>query len=148
MIKNDYILFKYSPNKSKIEGMFDEEDGNIYVDADLPDCGRKLVYAHESQHRTCFYNKCTCYKSGSLFRIEYHAFLAELIFVVKENKDGLWKYYFKGIQKELIKFNNPSIEGWIAHFKALRKVCKLKVFIQNAKKYRCWKTIEKRLREN
>lgn len=143
----DYILFTFEPNKSKIEGLFDEDDGNIYIDKKLSSIGKQLVFAHESQHRTCFYSKCECWDKESLFWCEYHAFLAELIFVVKQNSKKYWDYYFKGFIKELIKFNNPDIIGWLPHFKAMRKVSKIKVFQNNAKKYGYLETINKTLNE-
>jgi hypothetical protein len=141
----DYILFKYRPNKSRIHGIFDEDDGNIYINEDLPKMGRELVYAHECQHRTCFYSNCSCYKKNSIFYVEYHAFLAELIFILKINSVQYWKYYLMGVIEELNKFNNPDINGWLDHFRALRKVCKLKAFKEKAKKFNCWKKISKLL---
>lgn len=141
MIRKDYILFVYSPNKSNIFGFFDEEDDNIYVNAKLNRIERKLVFIHESQHRNCFNKKCKCW--GTTFWCEYHAFRRELNFVLKLNKRRYWHVFFKIAIKELIKYKtHPEIAGWTEHFNAKRKTMKLNECVKYAKKYKYWEQIE------
>ena len=141
MHKVDYILFTYKPNKSNIFGIFDEDDGNIYINSKLNKIERKLVYVHEVQHRDCFNNKCKCWKK--LFWCEYHAFRAEFNFVLKLNKRRYWHGFFKIAIKELVKFKlHPEISGWTEHYKAKRRVMKLDECVKYAKKYKYWKQIK------
>ena len=141
MCKVEYILFTYEPNKSNIFGIFDEDDGNIYINSKLNKTERELVYIHEVQHRDCFNNKCKCWKK--LFWCEYHAFKAELDFVFKLNKYRYWHCFFKIAIKELIKFKtHPEIDGWAEHYKAKRKVMKLNKCVEYAKKYKYWEQIK------
>lgn len=145
MNRSDYILFRYRPNKSQVNGFFDPADGNIYINEDLDKLHQELVYIHENQHRECFVSKCKCFKNT--FWCEYHAFRAELK-VLLEKKDGkYWCKYFDITVKSLIKFktNTKNVEGWAEHFKALRKVCNLKDFRKVAIKYRYWIQIKKLL---
>ena len=144
-MKTDYILFKFIPNKLGINGFFEEEDGCVYVNESLDKISRELVYAHESQHRTCFLNKCKCWKYKSVYWCEYHAFRAEFNFVLKKNISEYWKNYFNLVIKDLIKFrkNSKGIKSWKEHFQALAKICKFKDFQKLAKKYRYKKRIDK-----
>lgn len=135
----DYILFTYRPNKTKINGFFDEEDGNIYINSDLCKIAKEIVLAHEIRHRRCFKNKCKCW--GKLYWAEYHAFRAEFEFVLSKNKKSYWKTYFDGVISDLRKFQDKSVTGWREHFKALSKVCRLKKFIEQANKYKYLKKI-------
>jgi hypothetical protein len=142
MKRGDYILFRYRPNKSKIDGLFDEEDRNIYINEDLGKICREFVYIHEAEHKRCFENKLKCWEN--LFWCEYYAFRAELNFVLEKDNSRYWHKYFTVTIKSLIKFktNANNIKGWEEHFKALRKVCRLKDFKKFAKKYKYWKLIK------
>ena len=140
-----YILFRYNPNPSNIYGFFDEEDNNIYINANLGKLDREFVFVHESQHKDCFHNKCKCW--GTIFWCEYHAFRAEFNFVLKLNKQKYWRGFFKVSIKALIKFKtHPEIGGWTEHYKALRKVMNLTECVKYARKYGYWKQIEDILR--
>jgi hypothetical protein len=143
MRKKDYIVFRYRPNKSKVNGFFDEDDKNIYINEDLNMVHRELVYIHENQHRDCFIHKCKCW-NRSIFLCEYHAFRAELKFLLEKDNSKYWKTYFVITIKSLIKFgtNINNIWGWEEHFKALRKVCNLKDFKKVASKYGYWLLIK------
>jgi len=141
--KTGYILFKYSPNKSKINGFFDEDDGNIYINESLSTLQKELVLVHETEHKKCYLNKCFCWKSKTDFWCEYHAFKAEFDFVLNKNLKKYWNIYFSIVIKDLNKFvkDSNNIHTWKEHYKALRKVCKLCNFIKFAKKYGYWKKI-------
>lgn len=143
MDRKDYILFRYRPNKSKISGIFDEDDRLIYINEDLDKITQELVYIHENQHKKCFVNKCKCWKK--LFWCEYHAFKAELKFLLEKDNSKYWHKYFVITIKSLIKFkdNANNIKGWKEHFKALKKVCNLKDFRWAAKKYKYWNRIKR-----
>lgn len=144
-METNYILFTFRPNKLGINGFFEGDDGYVYINKDLDKISRELVYAHESQHRACFLNKCKCWKPKSDFLCEYHAFRAEFNFVLKKNTPKNWKHYFNFTIKDLIKFskNGKNIKNWKEHFQALAKVCRLKDFQRFAKKYRYKKRIDK-----
>ena len=137
------------PNKLGINGFFDEDGGNIYINGNLGKIEREIVYVHESQHRTCCLNKCKCWKYKSVYWCEYHAFRAEFNFVLKKNIPGYWKGYFDITIKDLIKFsrNGKKIKSWKEHFQALSKVCRFKDFQKFAKKHRYIKRIDKILKE-
>jgi len=135
------ILFSFKPNKSKISGFFDEDDGQIYIDKKLGKIKKEIVYQHENQHRKCFNSDCKCYKKDTDFLCEYHAMRAEFNFIAK-NGVLVQKIYFKLVIKSLNKY---LIESWKAHYQALRKVCKLKKFRFLAKKLGFWREIEKLL---
>jgi len=143
MDRGDYILFRYKPNKSKVNGIFDEDDGNIYINEDLDEITQELIYAHESQHKKCFNSKCKCWKK--LFWCEYHAFRNEFKFVLEKDDSKYWDKYFTITTNDLNKFKNNvnNITGWKEHFKALKKVCNLKDFKKFAKEYKYWKQIKK-----
>ena len=139
-MNKDYILFVYKPNPSNITGFFDEEDNNIYINEKKGRLERELIFVHENQHKKCFNTKCKCW--GIVFWCEYHAFRAELNFVLKVNKRKYWREFFRVSISSLIKYTvHLEIGGWPEHYKALRKVLKLSECVTYAKKYGYWKQI-------
>ena len=141
-IIREYILYRYYPNKSHVDGFFDEDDGNIYISKKLGKIAREIVFAHESQHRDCYNNKCKCWGRGTDYWCEYHAFRAEFRFVLRKNSKRYWKAYFEGVIRDLTKFKDTSIRSWGAHFQALCKVCRFKAFQEAARRYGFQKSIE------
>jgi len=133
----NWIEFSYHPNKSKVDGFFDEEDGQIYIRKNQGRITKEIIFAHESQHKDCCENSCFCWVMVNLFWCEYHAFRAELYYVLDQNKSRIWNLYFQGVIKDLTKYYSliDAVEGQIQHFKALRKVCKMKLFREFAKQY-------------
>jgi hypothetical protein len=123
------ILFKYKPNKSKIDGFFDRTDGHIYIQKSLDKYTKEITYQHEKQHKKCFKTKCFCWTQESDFWGEYHAFKAELIYALNGEKIVQIKY-LQGVIDDLKKFrelgetNKSSKE----HYVALKRICKLKIF--------------------
>lgn len=136
-----YILFVYKPNPSGINGFFDEEDNNIYINGKKSKLERDLIFVHENQHKECFNTKCKCWRT--VFWSEYHAFRAELHFVLKVNKRKYWHEFFRVAIRSLIKhMKHLEIQGWLEHYKALRKVLKLNECVKYAKEYGYWKQIK------
>lgn len=128
-----YIEFTFDPNPVEIDGWFDEDDGRVYIRADLDFTIQQLIYAHEDQHRKCFNSKCKCWKKKSDFLAEYHAFKAE--FKCARLKDTIWKQYFANVIRELRKYRRHWKEHGREHFQALAKLCRTKKFREYAKKY-------------
>lgn len=132
----DYILFRYYPNKSRVKGFFDDDDGQIYINKTLNKHDRAIVFAHESQHRECFITKCWCWKQKTVFWCEYHAFKAEFAFVSGMDNHRYWHTYFKAVISGLTKYKEAeNIGTWMDHFRALRKVCRFKAFQEAADRY-------------
>ena len=146
--KTKYISFKYAPNKTKINGFFEEDSGNIYINKSLGTRQKELVFVHEMKHKKCCLDKCFCWESGTDFWSEYHAFKAEFDFVLNKNLKKYWVTYFNILIKDLNKFveNASNLRTWKYHRKALTKVCRLCDFIRFAKKYGYWNEIDSLIR--
>ncbi len=128
------VYFRHTPDRSKIGGYFDEDDGHIYINGRASKVRQSLIIAHESQHKKCFDTKCKCWNSRNVYWCEYHAFRAELKYVAKKDKVRLWQAYFRSVINDLRKFQSKET-AYPQHFQALVKVCRLRLFGLYAQKY-------------
>ena len=139
------ILFTFEPNRSKIHGFYDLEDGEIYVNKRLSKTAQALTVVHEQQHIKCRKSKCHCWPDERLYWCEYHAFRAVLDYVIGCNSRRIWKAYFDGVVDDLTKYYDKrrAVRGYGQHYLALAKVCRLKRFREYAKQYGYDKEIRK-----
>lgn len=141
---DDYtlILFKYYPNKLKTAGWWEEDAKDyIFVNKRLSRITRKIILAHEEQHRKCYFNKCKCSKNDYLS--EYHAYKAEFQYILDINKHKYWKAYFKNALDCLDRYiTDKSIPSHKWHLSAFKKFSKTKQFRKWAEKYGYLKAVE------
>lgn len=147
---NDVVRFIFKPNKSKVDAFFDRDDGLIYIHKNFGKILTEITYAHEVQHKKCLANKCFCWEQDSDYWSEYHAFKAMFYFVVSKHSKRYWRIFFDAVISDLIKYNNNEyrVKSYKEHFNALKKVCKLKLFIEYAKQYNYWNDIKRIINGN
>ena len=127
------IFITYARNPSKIAGYYDPDDGNIYIRTGLSKYRQLLIYVHERQHKKCHDEKCSCWSRGT-FHSEYHAYRAELDYVIERESPRLWKLYFRNVMADIIK-QSSDLKLWGGHRRAILKVCRLKRFQEHAKEH-------------
>ncbi len=107
------VYFRHTPDRSKLGGYFDEDDGHIYINVQASKVRQSLIIAHEAQHKKCFDSKCKCWKGENIYWCEYHVFRAELEYVIENDTVRLWQAYFRSEINNLRKYqtrktNYPS----------------------------------------
>ena len=126
--RDNCIIIKYIPNRDEASGVFDPDNGKIYISAGLPLLERECAYYHELTHKECLLNKCPCWE-GSEYLCEYHAMRGELNRVTTRDSLSLRRAYLRGVARCLKKYaHNPK--QWCSQYKALTRLMKTKAFKQ------------------
>lgn len=141
------IEFEYDPNPARIQGFYDEDvPGYIYINRYLTTFGREIVIAHETQHARCCEEKCSCFDLYADVLREYHAFRAEFEYMVTgRHTTNAWRMYYRIVRDALKRYQGRKI--WEGHFKALAKVCRLKLFKEYSRGCKPYKQIMKLVSE-
>lgn len=141
------IDFYYDPNPSGVKGFYDEDvPGYIYVRESIRGLARDLVIVHETQHARCHEINCDCFDLPADFLREYHAFKAEFDYMCAGRfTRSVWRVYATTVYTNLKRYKKKKV--WNGHFKALAKVCRLKLFKEYAERFRSYKQIMKLVSE-
>ena len=122
--RGNCIIVKYIPDRDEADGMFDYENGKIYIRSKLSPLVRECTYLHELTHKRCYQKKCPCFDSDYL--CEYHAMRGTLQQVVKRGSRLLLRVYLQTAEEDLLRYqSNPE---WKAHLAAMRRLMKTKAF--------------------
>ena len=137
MKKAPYVLFRYYPDRYKLRGFYDSDNGEVHINKAIPKIVRELTFAHENQHKICHQGKCSCWNKDTEFWCEYHAFRAEFEFILSKNSNKYWIAYFESVVYDLKKYKrtNHKPKSWPDHFRALAKICRTKEFASYARGY-------------
>ena len=129
------MILEHEENTVSMSGYYEEATGVIYLAKGMGKLEKECVYLHELQHKKCHKKKCICFKQadkGNFDLCEYHGFLGEVQEVYKRGSVLLARAYIKSVAGTEKNIKTDPIL-WSSHRKALRKIQRLKVYMNVVK---------------
>jgi hypothetical protein len=120
------VMFSFSTVENQASGWYDDKNDCIYISESLSEIDRETVYFHEKKHRECCLGECFCWKKKTDYHAEYHAMKYELEECVKSGIEYVERYKYC-FEKTLLEYGNDQMV-WGAHYKAAKRVKKLKLY--------------------
>jgi hypothetical protein len=129
--------FEHEGDSYLLTGFYEEADGSINIAKTLGKYAKEVTYFHERQHRKCHQEKCKCWKKGTNYLAEYHAYRAELRDVAKRKNRRLAGAYLQQIEEsQRIHATDPKF--YSDNVKALNRVMRTAAFRDFLQWYDKW----------